>query len=70
VISFIEKLLVAAANLVDPSKYRRPTVRILAVYIVEALCDFVTRTPFEQQKFDYGTLLLFTVCEHFSVPAI
>jgi hypothetical protein len=40
------------------------------VHIVEALCDFVTRTPFEQQKFDYGALFVFNVHEHFLVPAV
>jgi hypothetical protein len=28
---------------------------------VQALRDFVTRTPFELQKFDYGALFLFNV---------
>jgi hypothetical protein len=32
-----------------------------AVHIVEALRDFVTRTPFERQKLDYGALFLFHV---------
>jgi hypothetical protein len=31
------------------------------VHIVEALRDFVTRTPFEQQKFGEGALSLFHV---------
>jgi hypothetical protein len=68
--SFIAELLVAAANLLDRSKQRRPTVRILAVHIVEALPDFVSWTPFEHQKFDHGARLLFDLHSHFSVPAV
>jgi hypothetical protein len=52
--SVIAKLLVAAAHLLDPSKHRHLTGRILAVHIVEGLRDFLTRTPFQRQKFDYG----------------
>jgi hypothetical protein len=48
----------------------RPTVHILAVYIVEALRDFVTRPPFEQEKFDCRALFLFHVHQHFSVPGV
>jgi hypothetical protein len=43
---------------------------MLAVHIAEALRDFVTRTPFEQQKFNYGALFLSKIHSHFSVPAV
>jgi hypothetical protein len=37
---------------------------------VEALRDFVTGTPFEQQKFDHAALFSFEVHEHCSVRAL
>jgi hypothetical protein len=65
--SFILKLLLAAANLLYPLKHRRPIVCILAVHIVKRLRDFITRTPFEQQKFNHGALFFFDVHWHFSI---
>jgi hypothetical protein len=70
--SFIAKLLIAAVNLSDPPKHGRPTPdsRHPGRTHVEALGDFVTRPPFEQQKFHSGALFLFRVHEHSSVPAV
>jgi hypothetical protein len=68
--SVIAKLLAAGASRLGPLKHRRPTVRILAGYIVEALRNFVTRTPFEQQKFDYGALLCLTSISTFQCAPI
>jgi hypothetical protein len=57
---------------IEARKHRCPTVTvcILRGHIVESLRDFAPRTPFEQQKFNYGALFLFNIHYHFSVPAV
>jgi hypothetical protein len=38
--------------------------------MMEALRDFVMRTPFEQQRFDCGALFSLKVHEQFAVPTV
>jgi hypothetical protein len=65
--SFISKLLVTLANLLDPSEDRRSRVRILAIYILKAGYDFVTRRAFQYKEFDDGAVFVFDIHCHFPV---
>jgi hypothetical protein len=56
--SFISKFLVASVNIGYPIKCSGSTVGILIACILKVLCHFITRTAFEEQEFDDGTMLV------------